>query len=125
MRKNDILDGKKRDSAHNGIENAVEMSEKTREGREWWEGDSVMANAHAGPEYIKLELRGKICLEVREAFGDICELLEVHKGIALFLDRTKNQYIWLQPNGGNNVAILKDKIGEKFILLPENIGKLQ
>lgn len=123
MRKNDILDGKKRDSAHNGVEIAAKATEKTREGQEWWEGDPVMANIHAGPEYIKLELRGKVDFAVREAFGDVCELLDVRKGIALFLDRAKNQYVWLQPNGGNNVAILRDKIGEKFILLPENVGK--
>ena len=125
MKNFDILGGKKRDSENNGTDIAAKVPEKMREGREWWEGDSVMANAHAGPEYIKLELKGKVGLEIRESFGDVCELLEVRKGIALFIDRTKNQYVWLQPNGSNNVAVLKDKIGEKFILLPENIGKLQ
>ena len=68
MRKNDILDGKKRDSAHNGVEIAAKATEKTREGQEWWEGDPVMANIHAGPEYIKLELKGKVDFAVREAF---------------------------------------------------------
>jgi len=116
MSENGVLDSKNGISAHDGIGIAAKALKKTREGQMWWEGDPVMAYVYAGPEYIKLELKGKVDFAVREVLGDVCELLEVRKGIALFLDHTKNQYVWLQPNGKNNVASLKKEIGKKFIL---------